>query len=347
MTIQLSELLMSVPLDRAHIALVDLMDDGAAAFAASRRLRIHLVLAGQARLTHAEGTSLLGPGDLVMTARGIAHGIAAPAVDALRCPGTDSGTDSGVGPGGAMLQPDAGPVADAVERATCGGALPRACLLLTATLGLEVSTPRGAGEGMPPVLILHGADIALPGFPAGAEDGAAEGPAGAGREGGAGQAGDWGAALAQACAEPGGRAVAAAVVNLLYIHAVRIVYRRDSHDQTWHEHMRHRHLGVEAALRLLQRRYGEPWTLASMASAVGMSRSAFALAFHSATGRAPGAHLAELRLDAAARLLGEGVLSVAEIAHAVGFRSQAAFSRAFRRRHGASPREHRAAAVRR
>lgn len=299
MTIQLSELLMSVPLDRAHFALVDVMADGAAGFEGSRRIRTHLVLTGEARLLHAEGSELLGPGDFVITARGVDHVIA--------------GAEGN--PAHAAPQPDHGRATDQIERLVCGEARTRACTVLTATLGLEVSTPRATGEGMPQVLVMHGGSFVLPGHTAGGEP----------------------ESLAASCAGPGGRAVAAAVMNLLYIHAVRMVYLSEASDHSWPEHLRQRHLGVEAALRLLQRRYGEQWTLASMASAVGMSRTAFALAFHNALGRAPGAHLSELRLEAAARLLAEGVLSVTEIAHAVGFRSQAAFSRAFRRHHGLSP----------
>lgn len=75
-----------------------------------------------------------------------------------------------------------------------------------------------------------------------------------------------------------------------------------------------------------------------MASHVGMSRSAFALAFTQSVGQAPLAYLTELRMREADKLLQhDGDLDIASIAARVGYQSQAAFTRAFHRRFGVAP----------
>lgn len=73
------------------------------------------------------------------------------------------------------------------------------------------------------------------------------------------------------------------------------------------------------------------------ARALGFSRSGFYSRFTALVGEPPERHLANLRLDAAARLLRESPLSVKQVAFAVRDKSQAHFSRAFRARFGVSP----------
>jgi len=70
---------------------------------------------------------------------------------------------------------------------------------------------------------------------------------------------------------------------------------------------------------------------------VGMSRSAFAERFTSLVGQPPMQYLALWRMHVAAQRLREGRGSVAQIAFAVGYESEAAFSRAFKRQFGTSP----------
>jgi AraC-like DNA-binding protein len=74
-----------------------------------------------------------------------------------------------------------------------------------------------------------------------------------------------------------------------------------------------------------------------------MSRSAFAAHFRDVVGQPVMGYLTELRLQLAVDLLHRGDRTVAEIATAVGYESDASFSRVFKRHHGTSPRQARQA----
>lgn len=79
------------------------------------------------------------------------------------------------------------------------------------------------------------------------------------------------------------------------------------------------------------------WSLETMATVAGMSRSAFAAAFRATTGMTPAAYLADWRLSVATSLLRNG-RSAKQVAMDVGFSDTAALSKAFRKRMGVSPR---------
>ena len=94
---------------------------------------------------------------------------------------------------------------------------------------------------------------------------------------------------------------------------------------------------VARALGLLRAQPAKPWTVERLARAVGLSRAAFARRFVAASGRSPRRFLGELRLALAASLLESTDDSLAELAAGVGYTSEFAFSRAFKRRYGVSP----------
>lgn len=94
---------------------------------------------------------------------------------------------------------------------------------------------------------------------------------------------------------------------------------------------------IARALGLLHSRPTQDWTAEALAVEVGMSRSVFAERFTSLVGQPPMHYLALWRLHLAAQRLREGHDSVARIAATVGYKSEAAFSRAFKRQFGASP----------
>lgn len=81
---------------------------------------------------------------------------------------------------------------------------------------------------------------------------------------------------------------------------------------------------------------GREWTVERLANVGAMSRSAFAERFRSAIGRSPADYVAEVRIDAAKRMLDSG-RSVSEISRELGYASDEGFSRAFRRRTGVNP----------
>ena len=94
---------------------------------------------------------------------------------------------------------------------------------------------------------------------------------------------------------------------------------------------------IAKALALMQAELARRWTVAELSRKVGLSRAAFARLFKIETGESPLRHLTRQRLDRAAELLLESELSLAEIAERVGYESEFAFNRAFKRRHGVAP----------
>lgn len=79
------------------------------------------------------------------------------------------------------------------------------------------------------------------------------------------------------------------------------------------------------------------WSVAELASLANLSRSAFAERFGTIVGQSPLHYLTTWRLDRAAELLRHGRAPISEISLRVGYRSESAFSRAFKSRFGVSP----------
>jgi AraC-like DNA-binding protein len=104
---------------------------------------------------------------------------------------------------------------------------------------------------------------------------------------------------------------------------------------------------VGRTLALLHRRPSEPWTLGALALEAGVSRSVLAERFTRLVGHPPMQYLTRWRVQLAARLLADGGRKVAAVAQHVGYASEAAFSRSFKRIAGTSPAEWRAAQGRR
>jgi AraC-like DNA-binding protein len=94
---------------------------------------------------------------------------------------------------------------------------------------------------------------------------------------------------------------------------------------------------IGAALGLIHGRPGEPWTVQSLAAAVGLSRSSFAARFHELVGAPPMQYLAEWRMARAAQWLSETHDSIARVAERAGYDSAAAFNKAFTRWRGIGP----------
>ncbi|SDL21568.1 AraC-type DNA-binding protein [Glycomyces sambucus] len=94
---------------------------------------------------------------------------------------------------------------------------------------------------------------------------------------------------------------------------------------------------VGAALDLMHDETAEPWTVASLARRVGLSRAGFARRFTAAVGEPPMSYLTAWRLALAADRLRHDDTPVFRVAADVGYRSQFTFSTAFKRHYGASP----------
>jgi AraC-like DNA-binding protein len=98
---------------------------------------------------------------------------------------------------------------------------------------------------------------------------------------------------------------------------------------------------VGSALALMHQRPSHPWTLPELAAEVGMSRSVFAKRFQHFIGEPPLTYLRRWRLQRAARLLQTTQKTILHVAMDVGYESEAAFSRVFKREFGLPPAQYR------
>lgn len=103
----------------------------------------------------------------------------------------------------------------------------------------------------------------------------------------------------------------------------------------WLAAIRDPHIG--RALAAMHRDPGHNWTLESLAGLAGQSRSIFAERFSTVLGEGAARYLARLRMQLARELLGQGGMSVAEVAIRLGYESEASFARAFKRITSVSP----------
>ena len=134
----------------------------------------------------------------------------------------------------------------------------------------------------------------------------------------------------------GSTTVIAKLSELLFVEAVsQYVSNLPAERRGWLAGLRDPHIG--RALAVLHARPTEPWTAETLAVEVGMSRSVFAERFTSLVGQPPMQYLTLWRMHVAAQRLREGRGSVAQIGFAIGYESEAAFSRAFKRQFGTSP----------
>lgn len=98
---------------------------------------------------------------------------------------------------------------------------------------------------------------------------------------------------------------------------------------------------VGPVIRSMQNDPALPWTVASLAAAVGVSRALLARRFHELVGEPPMTFLTGWRMSLAADLIVEPGATVTAVAKAVGYSSPFTFSTAFKRAHGRSPRAYR------
>jgi AraC-like DNA-binding protein len=102
-----------------------------------------------------------------------------------------------------------------------------------------------------------------------------------------------------------------------------------------------RDVEVGKALKLLHQRHAHPWTVADLAREAGLSRTVLSERFRHFLGESPMAYLTRWRLRLGARALIATSHGVAQIASEVGYESEAAFNRAFKREYGLPPARYR------
>jgi AraC-like DNA-binding protein len=133
----------------------------------------------------------------------------------------------------------------------------------------------------------------------------------------------------------GAETVLAKLSELMFVRAIRQhMDGLPAASASWLSGLRDEHVG--RALQLIHAQPATDWSIASLAKASGLSRSAFAERFASFTGEAPMHYVARWRMQLAARLLGAGE-SIGGAADKVGYHSEAAFQRAFKKYVGTTP----------
>jgi AraC-like DNA-binding protein len=148
----------------------------------------------------------------------------------------------------------------------------------------------------------------------------------------------------QTASEPGAALMISRLIDVLIIRCIR----------TWAKSLGPRHgwIGALADVRIsravaaIHREPTKNWSVEGLASVAGMSRSRFAQLFLATAGEPPLRYIHRWRLAMAFDLLRGSNLPVSEVAHAIGYESEAAFSRAYKAMFGTTPRDGRLAVSR-
>jgi AraC-like DNA-binding protein len=139
-----------------------------------------------------------------------------------------------------------------------------------------------------------------------------------------------------AAGRPGSETVLAKLSELLFVEAVRRYVENLPTGQTgWLAGLRDP--AVARALALLHGDAARAWSVDELGRAAGLSRSALADRFTRLIGMAPMQYLAQWRMQLAAQKLKDTSASLAQVAKLVGYESEAAFSRAFKKAFGSAP----------
>ena len=138
---------------------------------------------------------------------------------------------------------------------------------------------------------------------------------------------------------PGSEVVATRLAEVLFIQMLRAhIASEPGRNQGWLRAIFDPQVG--AALNAVHDRVNTPWTVESLAEAAGMSRSAFAVRFKELLGQTPLEYVTEWRMQKAMELLKQRDKKLIDVARSVGYESDAAFSKAFKRVVGANPGEY-------
>ncbi len=134
----------------------------------------------------------------------------------------------------------------------------------------------------------------------------------------------------------GGACIRLGLAELMFVEVVRRYFATiPAAEPGWLAGLRDPAIG--RALALLHERPAHAWTLDELASNVAMSRSVLADRFAYFVGQPPIQYLTQWRMQVAARSLANGASKVASVAFEVGYASEAAFSRTFKKITGVSP----------
>jgi AraC-like DNA-binding protein len=136
------------------------------------------------------------------------------------------------------------------------------------------------------------------------------------------------------------------LADVLFIQIIRQwVETQGAETRGWLGALRDPH--IASTLALIHSRPERDWTVETLAGEVALSRSAFAARFTALVGEPPLRYLTRWRMHTASRLLRGNQLGLREVAERVGYESEVAFSKAFKREVGLTPGAYRRQAVHR
>jgi AraC-like DNA-binding protein len=145
--------------------------------------------------------------------------------------------------------------------------------------------------------------------------------------------------------EPGQEAVLDRLLDLLLVAVLRAWFAsHQAQAPGWYRAQGDPVVG--RAMRMLQNNPGQPWTVATLARQIGVSRATLARRFTELVGQPPMEFLTAWRLALAADLLLEPDQTIGAVAQQIGYSSPFALSAAFKRVRGISPKEHRGSVAR-
>ncbi len=139
--------------------------------------------------------------------------------------------------------------------------------------------------------------------------------------------------------DPGAPAVMASLVDLLLVYLLRTWFAGQRDDAGWGRALFDPAVGT--ALSLIHTDPGRAWTLDMLARATRTPRATLTRRFAALTGQSPMAYLTAWRMSLAARKLRDSDATVRQIAQEVGYDSEFAFARAFKRATGSAPGQYR------
>jgi len=258
----------------------------------------HYVAEGDCCLLLGDRTLSLGSGDFVLLPRGTAHSLSDRPT--TRLIPVDQLPQSPVAPGAFALDlPGAGP----------------RCILICGGLTFSGITAHPLVERLPDTILLRQSER---------------------------EADDWLRpgldAMAREVADPrpGSSVVLLRLAELLVIQALRTWMEGCPMGAcAWLQGMKDPQIG--RSLALMHSEPGKPWDLENLARSIGLSRAVFAERFARLMGDSPKSYLTGWRMHLASVWLKEERLTLAEAADRLGYGSEAAFSRAFKRRFGVAP----------
>lgn len=266
--------------------------------------RFHLVVQGRCHVSLKCGASVaLGPGELVLVPRGAAHVLAD---DPTRQPMELDRVleQSGYGGDGVLIWGEGATDPDAETQLICGH--------FTFVDGVDHPLLRA----LPDLLCVSAAARARRAF----LDGALQLVARAGYRD-----------------EPGARTSLKRLSEVVFIESIGAA--SDNHAEVAKVLSALTDPRIGRALALIHGAPGKPWTLTSLATAVGMSRTRFAEHFRSIVGTSPMTYLTEWRLQRAHAQIVQSREAIQVVARKAGFASAAGFTRAFARQFGRPPRD--------